>query len=336
MNFSPNNYQQQNVHPAKVLPFQQTWSPNQYLQPYQYFNKQILFNQNHNRFCQPNVYVSIPLNMTQVEPTSFQQQYRKNNQFAQLNLHFPPMCAKKKIQSTDQVKQITNRDSNQNKSTNNNRNNTAQTKEEIKDHLYFQNFLNKLQNSHKQNLSKTTNLKKNEECKDNSTNCRSRSRTGNNSGTKKKEPCALCSVLEIKNPNLIKSADEMLQNEKMKNNSISNSEEKNEFDRDSFNQKNFVIISGERKRIKILTKKKKKRSKRLKTGQFAKSYFEKWFLENFNTERGPYPDRHTRLVMSQKTGIPELQVQRWFGQRRRLAKMKPEDGEHKTNNLGQF
>ncbi|KAJ3424803.1 hypothetical protein M0812_27229 [Anaeramoeba flamelloides] len=335
MNFSPNTHQQQNVRPTKVLPFQQMWYPNQYMQPYQYFNKQVLFNQNQNSFCQPNVYVPTRLNMVQIEPTTFRQQYRKNNQFHQFNLQFPPVFAKKKIQSTeDDEKQIKNGATDQTKDYNSNHTNTSQRKEEITDHLYFLNFLNKFQASHKQNSSKTTNLKKNEECKDNSTTCSNK--PSGNSGTKKKEKCSLCSVLEIKDQNLIKSADKMLQNEKVKNNSPSNLVEKKEFDKDSLRQKNFVIIAGDRKRIKILAKKKKKRSKRLKTGQFAKSYFEKWFLENFNTERGPYPDRHTRLVMSQKTGIPELQVQRWFGQRRRLEKMKWEAGEDKPTNLGQF
>ncbi|KAJ3444991.1 hypothetical protein M0812_10854 [Anaeramoeba flamelloides] len=85
---------------------------------------------------------------------------------------------------------------------------------------------------------------------------------------------------------------------------------------------NSVIIPSEKgKRVKIFKRRKPTRSERLKTTEYAKTLFENWFTKHLNRPEGPYPDKNTRKSMSEKTGIPELQVTRWFGQRRRLQRL---------------
>ncbi|KAJ6229975.1 hypothetical protein M0813_07196 [Anaeramoeba flamelloides] len=85
---------------------------------------------------------------------------------------------------------------------------------------------------------------------------------------------------------------------------------------------NSVIIPTEKgQRVKILKRRKPTRSGRLKTTSQAKKIFETWFIKHTNQPEGPYPDKKTRKQMSEKTGIPELQVTRWFGQRRRSERI---------------
>ncbi|KAJ3439164.1 homeobox protein meis2 [Anaeramoeba flamelloides] len=92
-------------------------------------------------------------------------------------------------------------------------------------------------------------------------------------------------------------------------------------------RKTWQFVFGRKKGIKILKKKRKKRNKRLNTPKHAKSIFEKWFLEHLNDPQGPYMDKKTRTRLSQTTSIPELQVQRWFGQRRRSQRLRWLKGE---------
>ncbi|KAJ6253077.1 homeobox protein meis2 [Anaeramoeba flamelloides] len=92
-------------------------------------------------------------------------------------------------------------------------------------------------------------------------------------------------------------------------------------------RKTWRFVFGRKKGIKILKKKRKKRNKRLNTPKHAKSIFEKWFLEHLNDPQGPYMDKKTRTRLSQTTSIPELQVQRWFGQRRRSQRLRWLKGE---------
>ncbi|KAJ3444262.1 hypothetical protein M0812_10114 [Anaeramoeba flamelloides] len=89
-----------------------------------------------------------------------------------------------------------------------------------------------------------------------------------------------------------------------------------------WNKKSFQIIPNDKRGIKIIKKKRKSRGPRMNTPEFAKLIFEKWYLKNTNCKTGPYPDKDTRYRMAKKTKIPEIQVQRWFGQRRRIQKMR--------------
>ncbi|KAJ3424660.1 hypothetical protein M0812_29383 [Anaeramoeba flamelloides] len=85
---------------------------------------------------------------------------------------------------------------------------------------------------------------------------------------------------------------------------------------------NSVVIPTEKgKRVKIFKRRKPTRSGRLKTTNYAKKLFENWFNKHLDQHEGPYPDKKTRKMMSEKTGIPELQVTRWFGQRRRSQRI---------------
>ncbi|KAJ3452238.1 hypothetical protein M0812_04002 [Anaeramoeba flamelloides] len=90
---------------------------------------------------------------------------------------------------------------------------------------------------------------------------------------------------------------------------------------DEFEVNSIIIPTEKGKRVKIIKRKKPTRSSRLKTSEYGKKLFESWFKKHLNKPEGPYPDKNTRKMMSEKTGIPELQVTRWFGQRRRLQRM---------------
>ncbi|KAJ6250967.1 hypothetical protein M0813_15787 [Anaeramoeba flamelloides] len=79
-------------------------------------------------------------------------------------------------------------------------------------------------------------------------------------------------------------------------------------------------------KVTILKKKRKTRSKRLYTSDFGKKILEKWFNKNQSNSSGPYPSKKQRKLLSRKANIPPLQVQRWFGQRRRLERLKWENG----------
>ncbi|KAJ3437301.1 homeobox protein meis1 [Anaeramoeba flamelloides] len=92
-------------------------------------------------------------------------------------------------------------------------------------------------------------------------------------------------------------------------------------------RKTWRFVFGRKKGVKILKKKRKKRQQRLNTPKHAKSIFEKWFLEHLDDPQGPYMDKETRTQLSQITSIPELQVQRWFGQRRRSQRLRWLKGE---------
>ncbi|KAJ3438953.1 hypothetical protein M0812_14968 [Anaeramoeba flamelloides] len=112
---------------------------------------------------------------------------------------------------------------------------------------------------------------------------------------------------------------------KTSNNSILRHRRKKKSQKKKKNQEfevNSIIIPTEKgKRVKIIKRKKPTRSSRLKTSEYGKKLFESWFKKHLNKPEGPYPDKNTRKMMSEKTGIPELQVTRWFGQRRRLQRM---------------
>ncbi|KAJ3451548.1 homeobox protein meis2 [Anaeramoeba flamelloides] len=92
-------------------------------------------------------------------------------------------------------------------------------------------------------------------------------------------------------------------------------------------RKTWRFVFGRKKGVKILKKKRKKRQQRLNTPKHAKSIFEKWFLDHLDDPQGPYMDKETRTQLSQITAIPELQVQRWFGQRRRSQRLRWLKGE---------
>ncbi|KAJ3426769.1 homeobox protein transcription factor [Anaeramoeba flamelloides] len=95
---------------------------------------------------------------------------------------------------------------------------------------------------------------------------------------------------------------------------------------EGWNRKSFKVIYGEKQRVKIL-KIKRKRNKKLKISENTKKAFENWFCQHYNNKHGPYPNKSTRLLLAKKTNTPELQVQRWFGQRRRIEKERWENGE---------
>ncbi|KAJ6231149.1 hypothetical protein M0813_06249 [Anaeramoeba flamelloides] len=90
--------------------------------------------------------------------------------------------------------------------------------------------------------------------------------------------------------------------------------------------KSLEIYYDEFNKLKIKLKR-RRRNKRYKTTNLAKEIFEKWFQEHYNDKGGPYPDKSTREILAEKSQIPELQVQRWFGQRRRIEKDKFKNGE---------
>eukprot|EP01155_Anaeramoeba_flamelloides_P030355 Anaeramoba_flamelloidesa86574_22.p1 GENE.a86574_22~~a86574_22.p1 ORF type:complete len:118 (-),score=20.07 a86574_22:520-873(-) len=90
-------------------------------------------------------------------------------------------------------------------------------------------------------------------------------------------------------------------------------------------RKTWQFVFGPKKRLTILKKQRKSRSERLRTSDEAKSIFENWFLEHINDTSGPYPCKETRKWMTEKTGIPQLQIQRWYGQRRRLQRIRWEN-----------
>ncbi|KAJ3425892.1 protein son [Anaeramoeba flamelloides] len=73
--------------------------------------------------------------------------------------------------------------------------------------------------------------------------------------------------------------------------------------------------------------KRRRRCKRLRTTDFAKKIFEEWFQDHYNDEGGAYPSKEIRFILAEKSQTPELQVQRWFGQRRRIEKDKFKNSE---------
>ncbi|KAJ6235843.1 hypothetical protein M0813_28403 [Anaeramoeba flamelloides] len=91
--------------------------------------------------------------------------------------------------------------------------------------------------------------------------------------------------------------------------------------------KNKFKLQNEQENNHKLKLKRRRRSKRLRTTDFAKEIFEEWFQQHYQTKEGPYPEKETRLLLAEKTQIPELQVQRWFGQRRRMEKAKFKNNE---------
>ncbi|KAJ6240019.1 hypothetical protein M0813_24672 [Anaeramoeba flamelloides] len=95
---------------------------------------------------------------------------------------------------------------------------------------------------------------------------------------------------------------------------------------DGWNRKTFKVLYGDKQRVTIL-KIKRRRSKRKNTTEDAKEILESWFNEHYNEKQGPYPNKYTRNILATKTNTPELQVQRWFGQRRRIEKERWENGE---------
>ncbi|KAJ3428269.1 hypothetical protein M0812_25901 [Anaeramoeba flamelloides] len=80
-------------------------------------------------------------------------------------------------------------------------------------------------------------------------------------------------------------------------------------------------------KVTIFKKKRKTRSQRLYTSNYGKKVLEKWFLKHLNDEGGPYPKKRQRKILAIKAEIPQLQVQRWFGQRRRAERIRWENGE---------
>ncbi|KAJ3447611.1 homeobox protein hhex [Anaeramoeba flamelloides] len=88
--------------------------------------------------------------------------------------------------------------------------------------------------------------------------------------------------------------------------------------------KNNSLIKPKSSKLML---KRRRRCKRLRTTELAKNIFEKWFQDHYNDEGGPYPSKEIRLVLAEKSQIPELQVQRWFGQRRRIEKDKFKNSE---------
>ncbi|KAJ6255248.1 hypothetical protein M0813_11607 [Anaeramoeba flamelloides] len=95
---------------------------------------------------------------------------------------------------------------------------------------------------------------------------------------------------------------------------------------DGWNRKTFKVLYGDKQRVTIL-KIKRTRRKRKNTTEDAKEILESWFNEHYNEKQGPYPNKYTRNILAKKTNTPELQVQRWFGQRRRIEKERWENGE---------
>ncbi|KAJ6243597.1 hypothetical protein M0813_22035 [Anaeramoeba flamelloides] len=86
--------------------------------------------------------------------------------------------------------------------------------------------------------------------------------------------------------------------------------------------RNVFKLQNEQENNHKLKLKRRRRSKRLRTTDFARGVLEEWFQQYNQTKEGPYPKKSTRLLLAEKTQTPELQVQRWFGQRRRREKLK--------------
>ncbi|KAJ3444946.1 homeobox protein transcription factor [Anaeramoeba flamelloides] len=95
---------------------------------------------------------------------------------------------------------------------------------------------------------------------------------------------------------------------------------------EGWNRKTFKVLYGDKKRVKIL-KIKRKRNKKLNITENTKEILENWFLRHYYDQQGPYPNRISRSILATKTNTPELQVQRWFGQRRRIEKKRWQNGE---------
>ncbi|KAJ3444796.1 hypothetical protein M0812_10657 [Anaeramoeba flamelloides] len=95
---------------------------------------------------------------------------------------------------------------------------------------------------------------------------------------------------------------------------------------EGWNRKTFKVLYGDKQRVTIL-KIKRTRNKRKNTTEDAKEIWESWFNNHYNEKQGPYPNKYTRNILAKKTNTPELQVQRWFGQRRRIEKERWENGE---------
>ncbi|KAJ3436188.1 homeobox protein pknox2 [Anaeramoeba flamelloides] len=80
-------------------------------------------------------------------------------------------------------------------------------------------------------------------------------------------------------------------------------------------------------KVTIYKKRRKSRSQRLYTSKYGKKVLERWFFKHLYDNRGPYPNKRQRKKLSRIVEIPPLQVQRWFGQRRRLQRLRWEKGE---------
>ncbi|KAJ6244838.1 tgfb-induced factor homeobox 2-like [Anaeramoeba flamelloides] len=80
-------------------------------------------------------------------------------------------------------------------------------------------------------------------------------------------------------------------------------------------------------KVLILKRKRKPRSQRLYTSRYGKRVLERWFLRHLNDKGGPYPTKRQRKTLSRRADIPQLQVQRWFGQRRRVQRIRWENEE---------
>ncbi|KAJ6242599.1 homeobox protein meis3-related [Anaeramoeba flamelloides] len=120
-------------------------------------------------------------------------------------------------------------------------------------------------------------------------------------------------------------------NAKMRKTNNANKKSKKSYkiyaDEVDWDRRTWQFVFGPKKRLTILKKQRKSRSERVLTSEDAKSLFETWFLDHINDESGPYPNKETRKWMTEKTGIPHLQIQRWFGQRRRLQIMHWKNGQ---------
>ncbi|KAJ3439764.1 hypothetical protein M0812_15803 [Anaeramoeba flamelloides] len=125
-----------------------------------------------------------------------------------------------------------------------------------------------------------------------------------------------------KYPNFKKTKSLKKKTTKKKKNSI-NKIHANEID---WQRRTWQFVFGPKKRLTILKRQRKTRGERLRTSQDAKTIFEKWFNEHINDPAGPYPNQETRQWMSEKTQIPQLQIQRWYGQRRRLQRIHWQNG----------
>ncbi|KAJ3443704.1 homeobox protein extradenticle [Anaeramoeba flamelloides] len=80
-------------------------------------------------------------------------------------------------------------------------------------------------------------------------------------------------------------------------------------------------------KVLILKRKRKPRSQRLYTSRYGKRVLERWFLRHLKDMGGPYPSKRQRKALSRRADIPQLQVQRWFGQRRRVQRLRWENDE---------
>ncbi|KAJ3435288.1 broad-complex core protein isoform [Anaeramoeba flamelloides] len=95
---------------------------------------------------------------------------------------------------------------------------------------------------------------------------------------------------------------------------------------DGWGQKTYQILPGDRYGLRILKKKRRRRKKRQNITKNAREILENWFKRHSNDQNGPYPDRNSRIRLGLQADTPELQVQRWFGQRRRIEKSRWENG----------